>query len=1170
MNFHFYFQFYKIFFISCLLFVTIALPHIHCNTEIENPGDTDGDGVLNGQDTGTSANGTKCELLKDCDGDGVDDKEDNCPLDPTPVRTDTDDDGIGDACDTDDDNDGINDVDADGNQLDICKKPFPNNNPLSISKAQQTCSKRTLPQLFNKNTGDCFDKSLATTMNSCENAGGTWKSNACEVTAITDEMINDYDGDGCHNDEDDDDDGDEVLDTNDNCPLVPTPVRTDTDGDNIGDACDDDDDNDGILDVDVAGNQLDICTTLFPDENPLSISLAQQTCSKMTPSQLFNKNTGACFGINAETTMTTCESAGGTWDTTLSPPACEVTVITDEMLNDYDGNGCHNDDDDDDDGDEVLDTNDNCPLVLTTNITDTDRDGIGDACDDDDDDDGINDVDADGNQLDMCNALFPVDNPLSISLTQQKCHAEMKLLDINTGICSALSTFTDENSCSNSGGNWNTTLSTPACEVAAIAEQDINDYDGDGCHDENEDPDDDNDGVEDVDIDSNPLDMCPTSPEGFNSVSKANADSSLTDSLTDTDITDYDADGCQDIEEDVDDDNDGLIEIGDGVVPGTSGLRMLHNMRHNLEGTSYDIEGEDNPAVDPNASIGSTSGAATIQDETECATETANGSGIYLCGYELVSNLDFDTDGDDDGTFIETSKGDCDVILANGSPRPHSGFSNCKMDTDDKNDVYFPADVGWLPIGKSGNNNEFAAIFEGNNNTISNLYINTTTNRAGLFGETNKNAEIRKIGLIGGLVRASTSTSNTYVGGLVGYNGGIIRLSNSTGNVYASSGRESSETYAGGLVGYNDGTIDTLSYATGNVSASSSERQANSHAGGLVGYNEGKIDTASYATGNVSASSGRDDFSGGLVGQNASGGTITSSHASGNVSATLYVGGLVGENNGTITSSHATSNISAADSDIIGGLVGYNTGNIDLSYATGNISASDSAGGLVGQNASGGTITSSYATGIISATGSEPSVGGLVGENSGSIISSYATGKVSSGSDYASVGGLMGYNKGTIILSYAIGNVSATGLEPFAGGLVGYNGDKDSSDNSASITLSYWNTSAIADGIGSGNGTATDLTGLSEEDFKKNSGTSSPEGLIVQTVPTDQDTCEDLGANWKTDSDGMNEFCEYKDPWDLGTHEAQFPGLQIGDCVHRPMVSAEAGFTVNPKLECTK
>ena len=62
---------------------------------------------------------------------------------------------------------------------------------------------------------------------------------------------------------------------------------------------------------------------------------------------------------------------------------------------------------------------------------------------------------------------------------------------------------------------------------------------------------------------------------------------------------------------------------------------------------------------------------------------------VYLCGYELSTNLNFDADGD--GKSFEGTT--CNVILPNKTPR--LDFSGCSIDADDTVGAaatYFPAD----------------------------------------------------------------------------------------------------------------------------------------------------------------------------------------------------------------------------------------------------------------------------------------------------------------------------------------------------------------------------------------------------------------------------------------------------------------------------------------------
>ena len=144
--------------------------------------------------------------------------------------------------------------------------------------------------------------------------------------------------------------------------------------------------------------------------------------------------------------------------------------------------------------------------------------------------------------------------------------------------------------------------------------------------------------------------------------------------------------------------------------------------------------------------------------------------------------------------------------------------------------------LGFSPIGNDGT--KFTGTFDGQDYTISNLYINRPTqNNVGLFGFTN-DATVSNVGIVdcditgqhsvGGLVGTNFSAgiSNSYatgsvtgdadVGGLVGFNRTSSTISNSysTGDVIRSSG---SSTNFGGFCGHNDGSTIEYCYSIGSV-----------------------------------------------------------------------------------------------------------------------------------------------------------------------------------------------------------------------------------------------------------------------------------------------------------------------------------------------------------------
>ena len=261
-----------------------------------------------------------------------------------------------------------------------------------------------------------------------------------------------------------------------------------------------------------------------------------------------------------------------------------------------------------------------------------------------------------------------------------------------------------------------------------------------------------------------------------------------------------------------DTDADGLIEI--------TTLAQLNAMRHDLDGDGTPVD------------TGATAYATAFSAATRVLCDT---SSSQCEGYELMADLDFDTDGDG------------------------------QVDADD---TYWDNGAGWQPIGITSSNIflAFRATFDGNGHTIRHLFVNRGS-YGGLFGATWSSSIIRHVGLIDVVVSGQED-----VGGLVGSNLGLITRSYVTGGV-------SGVFQVGGLVGDNEGKIRT-SYATGRVAG-------NEKAGGLAGGNDGEIH-ASYATGWVVG----EQWVGGLVGGHE--GKIHTSYATGRVVGKDNVGGLVG------------------------------------------------------------------------------------------------------------------------------------------------------------------------------------------------------------------------------------------------------------------------------------
>ena len=343
-------------------------------------------------------------------------------------------------------------------------------------------------------------------------------------------------------------------------------------------------------------------------------------------------------------------------------------------------------------------------------------------------------------------------------------------------------------------------------------------------------------------------------------------------------LPDADGDGWAD-NIDVDDDNDGLIEIHN--------LDMLRHIHNNQAGTSYDDEYSDAAIVlspnnfdacgeDTENGGGTFCGAPTTRPST-CPSGSPDvdphvTNEAYLCGYELVGDLD----------FADASS----YATGSGNKAAWCTTADCNASTG----------TGFPGVGPTrGNINGFAAIFEGNGFTISHLYMRNTSstgNNIGLFRLTTSDAQIRNLGLVGANVYGGGGRD--HVGILVGQSrGSSIRSSYVKGSVHGGGARD----YVGGLAGSNflDTAVIIASYALVEANGDAGD----DYVGGLVGCTSADSVTssvkivASYAVVEIDGGAD-DDWVGGLVGFGLLSVRIVASYVTGVVDGGAGTGDTVG------------------------------------------------------------------------------------------------------------------------------------------------------------------------------------------------------------------------------------------------------------------------------------
>lgn len=206
---------------------------------------------------------------------------------------------------------------------------------------------------------------------------------------------------------------------------------------------------------------------------------------------------------------------------------------------------------------------------------------------------------------------------------------------------------------------------------------------------------------------------------------------------------------------------------------------------------------------------------------------------------------------------------------------------NSKVLSDDGSLISDPSSLkSWTPIGTDADGMRFTGTFDGQNHTITGLYIDGTADYVGLFGCVGVNGKVINV-----TVADSYVSGNSDVGGICGLNtGGTLQGCHNIGTV-------SGASHVGGVCGINknSGTIQKCDNA-GTVSGTEF------FVGGVCGTNDDSATLEkSYNTGDVSGNS----YVGGVCGLNGGNGTVNGCYNTGTVRGS-YSGSVCGSNYSTV------------------------------------------------------------------------------------------------------------------------------------------------------------------------------------------------------------------------------------------------------------------------------
>lgn len=390
----------------------------------------------------------------------------------------------------------------------------------------------------------------------------------------------------------------------------------------------------------------------------------------------------------------------------------------------------------------------------------------------------------------------------------------------------------------------------------------------------------------------------------------------------------------------------------------------------------------------------------------------------------------------------------------------------------------------WTPIGDrlDPDGGQFLGSFDGNDRTVSGLYVSVTTTPRlynGLFGVVGNSYQTTKAEVKNLRVEGEVFVERVFcaggVAGFVGYGAKITGCS-FQGTVKTTVDNRATTGYTGGIAGYNFGTISECTVLNSDISGKNQSTTAGGavYVAGIVAANNtgGTIKSCTVENSTITGTNenkASQNLVGGIAADNIVGTIEDCKVINGSVSTSgsmevSSVGGIAGCSDGTLKDCSNSSSVEGTnilkDPENVpgfgsGGVVGCNKHLVERCSNTGSVTGHGSfTGGVVGYNTTNnttdGTISFSYNTGAVEG---KQYVGGVVGNNHTVVEDCYNTGQVTSTGDY--VGGVVGRNtyyfyfidsipsyssmkewKGKISTSYNTGAVSGGS---YVGGVAGYN-----------------------------------------------------------------------------------------------------------------------------------